>query len=540
MKRILAAVLTFLTIGSSSYAAMQALQQAPASNHADVRATINGNATKSNANFTEHEDEINTLSATKVEKGGIILTTGASISGAGTVADPYILPGKAWVAQPSAPADLNTIWIDTDQNNEIKVHLSGVWTVVGTAGTSGGSYTLPAATALVLGGVKQGTGVTIAADGTLTPDYTQIQRRAASCDPGSSIRSIAQDGTVTCETDDNGATNLPDGTATGDTPRWEVGTGWVVGTYSVDLSATTDLTIQGSPLVDDTALASATNKIYSAKKVSDLDALKVSITDIDSKAELETLIGESLSGGTGSSTITALGAIPYSNVACTSSGYYSSTLYLCVGGYYTQKVTTTAHSNVQSSGINDTFATNTTTSYTTIFKDVNGHAWDAVNFRMNGESNVYWSTSAYHNTPLASANHTVKAKLATATGSAAQLIFRCNGAGTSSTGWNARPDTTNMRIETFSAGTYSWAATVNYTGGKTWPEGTNHLAGISVTGTTLSVFVDWNDDNDFGDADETLTTTQTIAASPTGLYVGATWEQNGGTVWIDNFEASSL
>jgi hypothetical protein len=36
------------------------------------------------------------------------------------------------------------------------------------AGTGGTAYTLPVATATVLGGVKQGTGVTIAADGTLS------------------------------------------------------------------------------------------------------------------------------------------------------------------------------------------------------------------------------------------------------------------------------------------------------------------------------------------------------------------------------------
>jgi hypothetical protein len=42
------------------------------------------------------------------------------------------------------------------------------WYKLGGGSGSGGDYTLPVATATVLGGVKQGTGVTIAADGTLT------------------------------------------------------------------------------------------------------------------------------------------------------------------------------------------------------------------------------------------------------------------------------------------------------------------------------------------------------------------------------------
>ncbi len=49
------------------------------------------------------------------------------------------------------------------------------------------------------------TGGTITSSGTIAADTTYLQRRvSSSCTAGSSIRAIAADGTVTCETDDVG------------------------------------------------------------------------------------------------------------------------------------------------------------------------------------------------------------------------------------------------------------------------------------------------------------------------------------------------
>lgn len=62
---------------------------------------------------------------------------------------PIIDAGPVYV-NASAPADTKVVWIDTDQDNAIKVRIGEVWTVVGTAGE--GSYTLPTAAADTLGG----------------------------------------------------------------------------------------------------------------------------------------------------------------------------------------------------------------------------------------------------------------------------------------------------------------------------------------------------------------------------------------------------
>jgi hypothetical protein len=83
------------------------------------------------------------------------------------------------------------------------------WVCASPAGSSGGTIT----------GITAGTGLTggtITTSGTLAADTTVLQRRvAATCAVGSSIRAIAGDGTVTCQTDAIGAgtvTNITAGT----------------------------------------------------------------------------------------------------------------------------------------------------------------------------------------------------------------------------------------------------------------------------------------------------------------------------------------
>ena len=47
---------------------------------------------------------------------------------------PIITAGPVYV-NPTAPADTKVVWIDTDQDNAIKVYIGGGWTAVGTAGS---------------------------------------------------------------------------------------------------------------------------------------------------------------------------------------------------------------------------------------------------------------------------------------------------------------------------------------------------------------------------------------------------------------------
>jgi len=190
--------------------------------------------------------------------------------------------------------------------------------------------------------------------------------------------------------------------------------------------------------------------------------------------------------------------------------------------------------------INDNFSTNTLANYSIIFQDVAGPTYDGTNFRLAGESNVYWSTTVYHETALSSADQHVVEKLVVGTGSRSGLIFRCDGNGSASVGWDVYPDTNALYLETFVGGTTTYYATLSYPGGKTWADtNVSHKVKVSVSGTTLSAYVDWNDDGDFADTDETITTTQTITATPTGNYVGAMLEQNGAAVWIDDLEAGT-
>lgn len=82
-------------------------------------------------------------------------------------------------------------------------------------------------------GVTAGTGLSgggVSGTVTLSADTTYLQRRVSStCSAGSSIREIAADGTVTCETDDTGSGSVPDGTVNGQVLLWATDQ-WVANT----------------------------------------------------------------------------------------------------------------------------------------------------------------------------------------------------------------------------------------------------------------------------------------------------------------------
>jgi hypothetical protein len=72
-----------------------------------------------------------------------------------------------WLAQSTAPSIHNVFWVDTSgASPAIKYWDGDSWEVA--AAGDGGAYTLPVATSSVLGGVKQGSGTSIAADGTIS------------------------------------------------------------------------------------------------------------------------------------------------------------------------------------------------------------------------------------------------------------------------------------------------------------------------------------------------------------------------------------
>ena len=62
----------------------------------------------------------------------------------------------------------------------------------------------------------------------IDPTYTQ-RRVSSSCSAGTSIRAIAEDGTVTCETDDTGSGSVPSGTVNGQVLLWSTDQ-WVAST----------------------------------------------------------------------------------------------------------------------------------------------------------------------------------------------------------------------------------------------------------------------------------------------------------------------
>lgn len=77
------------------------------------------------------------------------------------------LEGNPWLAQTTAPNIHNVFWIDTSGTDPVIKYWDGDSWEVASAGGSG-TYSLPVATASVLGGVKQGSGTSIAVDGTIS------------------------------------------------------------------------------------------------------------------------------------------------------------------------------------------------------------------------------------------------------------------------------------------------------------------------------------------------------------------------------------
>lgn len=147
---------------------------------------------------------------------------------------------------------------------------------------------------------------------------------------------------------------VPDGTISGDGLRWN-GTAWVAGSFSINLNSLGDLQYQGANLVDDTATNGHTTKVWSADKVYDMVTTKQDT--LISGSNLKTINGATLLGsgnisitGSGGGVLDTLSSPPYSDVACTNSGYYSGYVYHCVNGFFTQRTTASTYSNPSPAG----------------------------------------------------------------------------------------------------------------------------------------------------------------------------------------------
>ena len=80
-----------------------------------------------------------------------------------------LLGGNPWLAQTTAPNIYNVFWIDTSGTGPVLKYWDGnSWEALTFDST--GEYALPVATTSTLGGVKDGAGVTITADGTISAD----------------------------------------------------------------------------------------------------------------------------------------------------------------------------------------------------------------------------------------------------------------------------------------------------------------------------------------------------------------------------------
>lgn len=80
----------------------------------------------------------------------------------------YALVDSApFLAQANAPSIHNILWIDTSGETPVVKYWDGDSWEAATA-SAAGTYTLPVATSSTLGGVKQGTGTSIAGDGTIS------------------------------------------------------------------------------------------------------------------------------------------------------------------------------------------------------------------------------------------------------------------------------------------------------------------------------------------------------------------------------------
>lgn len=190
--------------------------------------------------------------------------------------------------------------------------------------------------------------------------------------------------------------------------------------------------------------------------------------------------------------------------------------------------------------VNDDFSTDTLSNYIQLNSSV-AMTYDSTGQRLaasnSGRSGVVYST------PANTTSYAVQGKLHlvnSAAGTHTALVFGCNGSGGTSTGYYLYPTASNLAYRTFSngLGVTTYVGSKNFVGGKTWVEGVSHLLRVVVSGNIFALYVDWDDDGDFNDADEYLGTITNSTYS--GLYVGLAGYGSGTTAYADNLKGENI
>jgi VCBS repeat-containing protein len=198
-----------------------------------------------------------------------------------------------------------------------------------------------------------------------------------------------------------------------------------------------------------------------------------------------------------------------------------------IGGVSDAFVVTTAAS-ASEWAIDDDFSSDSSADYTAIAGtfSVVGGVFDAGGIG-----------SVYHEESLASADQEAQVYSFKSGAATSGVVLRTNGA----EGYYVYPSgafSDRMSVGTFSGSTLSNLSIINFTGGKTWGSGIGHLMYASIVGTTITVKVDWNDDGDFEDTNESDMATVTKTNYSEGNYCGLSF--SGAAAYADDFKANGL
>ena len=190
--------------------------------------------------------------------------------------------------------------------------------------------------------------------------------------------------------------------------------------------------------------------------------------------------------------------------------------------------------------ISDDFSSDTSSNYGTIDRGITITGGVA-----EGGGSEWQESGVYHTTDLSSANHYVQAVVEWTSGTndlCGLLINVTPGAtpDSTATGYLVEPSNTGFVLREFTSGDVpgSWADDFTNAGSQTWTTGDRHLVKASSNGSgTITIYVDWNDDLDFLDTNETAGTLSDATYS--GTYIGLFWSNDGTENYIDDLEADA-
>lgn len=183
-------------------------------------------------------------------------------------------------------------------------------------------------------------------------------------------------------------------------------------------------------------------------------------------------------------------------------------------------------------GISDDFSSDSSSNYTSIVNGISVGSGTA------GGSTNWEDNTVYHKTSTGSNNHYAQAKIQVGTSSSAtqtgKILLRCNGDGSSSTGYAvALQDTNRLNFWSFSGGTFTfisyWEISTDISAAETY------VVKIQANGTTFSATFD------VGGGNEESLGNKTDSTYSTGAYIGLGFGRGGGTDFrADDFEGDAL